>query len=99
MNAALAICAGVGWSPFSSPRTRPLSQLTELLLSIEPVYLCRGGVESLLFTSDTPSLTADWGNIDYELMTANFKWNSEKELQRLKVRDFSSGLGIRTSVF
>ena len=56
-------------------------------------------MESLLFTSDTPSLTADWGNIDYELMTANFKWNSEKELQRLKVRDFSSGLGIRTSVF
>jgi hypothetical protein len=47
--------------------------------------MCRGGIESLLFTSDTPSLTADWGNIDYELMTANFKWNSEKELQRLKV--------------
>ena len=42
------------------------------------------GIESLLFTSDTPTLTADWGNIDYELMTANFKWNSEEELQRIK---------------
>jgi hypothetical protein len=51
----------------------------------------RGGIESLLFTSDTPSLTADWGNIDYELMTANFKWNSEKELQRLKVKPSSHG--------
>jgi len=46
--------------------------------------LRREGIESLLFTSDTPSLTADWGNIDYELMTANFKYNSEKELARLK---------------
>ena len=43
------------------------------------------GIESLLFTSDTPSSTADWGNIDYELMTANFKWNSEKELATIKV--------------
>lgn len=43
-----------------------------------------GGIESLLFTSDTPELTADWGNIDYELMTANFKCNSEAELKRLK---------------
>jgi len=42
------------------------------------------GIESLLFTSDTPTLTADWGNIDYELMTANFKWKSEEELQRIK---------------
>ena len=38
-----------------------------------------------MFTSDTPELTADWGNIDYELMTANFKCNSEAELKRLKV--------------
>ena len=42
------------------------------------------GVTSLLFTSDTPTLTADWGNIDHELMTANFKWNSEAELARIK---------------
>merc|ERR1712106_816588 len=28
--------------------------------------------------------TGDWGNIDYELMTANFKWKSEQELQRIK---------------
>ena len=43
------------------------------------------GIESLLFTSDTPTGTADWGNIDYELMTANFKWNSENELARIQV--------------
>ena len=43
-----------------------------------------GGIEGLLFTSDTPTLTADWGNIDGELMTANFKWNSEAELARIK---------------
>jgi len=42
------------------------------------------GIETLLFTSDTPTLTGDWGNIDYELMTANFKWKSEQELQRIK---------------
>ena len=42
------------------------------------------GIESLLFTSDTPTLTADWGNIDYELMTANFKFGSEAELKRIK---------------
>jgi len=42
------------------------------------------GIESLLFTSDTPTLTGDWGNIDYELMTANFKWHSEDELKRIK---------------
>lgn len=42
------------------------------------------GIESLLFTSDTPTLTGDWGNIDYELMTANFKWGSEDELRRIK---------------
>jgi len=42
------------------------------------------GITTLLFTSDTPTLTADWGNIDYELMTANFKWGSEAELERLK---------------
>jgi len=42
------------------------------------------GIESLLFTSDTPTLTADWGNIDGELMTANFKWGSEDELLRIK---------------
>ena len=48
------------------------------------------GIESLLFTSDTPTLTGDWGNIDYELMTANFKWGSEEELARIKVQD---GLG------
>ena len=29
-------------------------------------------------------LTGDWGNIDNELMTANFKWNSEEELHRIK---------------
>lgn len=46
--------------------------------------LIQEGIESLLFTSDTPTLTADWGNIDYELMTANFKWKSEQELQRIK---------------
>lgn len=45
------------------------------------------GIESLLFTSDTPTLTGDWGNIDYELMTANFKWGSEEELARIKVQD------------
>jgi len=44
----------------------------------------REGIESLLFTSDTPSLTRDWGNIDYELMTANFKFGSLDELQKLK---------------
>ena len=44
------------------------------------------GIESLLFTSDTPTLTGDWGNIDYELMTANFKWGSEEELARIKVQ-------------
>ena len=37
-----------------------------------------------MFTSDTPTLTADWGNIDYELMTANFKFGSEAELKRIK---------------
>jgi len=42
------------------------------------------GINTLLFTSDTPTLTADWGNIDYELMTANFKWGSEGELERIK---------------
>jgi len=42
------------------------------------------GIESLLFTSDTPSLTADWGNIDNELMTANFKWHSQEELLKIK---------------
>ena len=42
------------------------------------------GIESLLFTSDTPTLTADWGNVDYELMTANFKFGSEAELKRIK---------------
>ena len=42
------------------------------------------GIKSLLFTSDTPTLTADWGNIDYELMTINFKWGSEGELARIK---------------
>jgi len=42
------------------------------------------GIESLLFTSDTPTLTGDWGNIDQELMTANFKWGSPEELQRIK---------------
>jgi len=46
--------------------------------------LINEGIESLLFTSDTPTLTADWGNVDYELMTANFKWGSEEELQRIK---------------
>ena len=46
--------------------------------------LC-AGIESLLFTSDTPTLTGDWGNIDNELMTANFKWNSEEELAKIKV--------------
>lgn len=46
--------------------------------------LIDGGIESLLFTSDTPTLTGDWGNVDYELMTANFKWKSEKELLRIK---------------
>ena len=45
------------------------------------------GIESLLFTSDTPTLTGDWGNIDYELMTANFKWGSEEELARIKVQE------------
>ena len=45
------------------------------------------GIESLLFTSDTPTLTGDWGNIDYELMTANFKWGSVEELARIKVQD------------
>ena len=43
------------------------------------------GIESLLFTSDSPTLSADWGNIDYELMTANFKWESQQNLDRLKV--------------
>jgi len=42
------------------------------------------GVEVPLFTSDTPTLTADWGNIDHELMTANFKFNSINELNRIK---------------
>ena len=42
------------------------------------------GIKTLLFTSDTPTLTADWGNIDYELMTINFKWGSEGELARIK---------------
>ena len=37
-----------------------------------------------LFTSDTPTLTADWGNIDHELMTVNFKFNSINELNRIK---------------
>lgn len=46
--------------------------------------LIKYGIESLLFTSDTPRLTRDLGNIDYELMTANFKCNSEEELIKLK---------------
>ena len=46
--------------------------------------LLNNGIESLLFTSDTPTLTGDWGNVDYELMTANFKWGSEDELRRIK---------------
>ena len=42
------------------------------------------GVESLLFTSDNPTLSEDWGNIDYELMTANFRWDSEENLKKIK---------------
>merc|ERR1719402_1786228 len=42
------------------------------------------GVESLLFTSDTPTKTLDWGNIDHELMTANFKFGSLDELSKIK---------------
>merc|ERR1712179_320183 len=42
------------------------------------------GVESLLFTSDNPILSEDWGNIDYELMTANFRWDSEENLKKIK---------------
>lgn len=53
-------------------------------LSFLKSVLRNNGIESLLFTSDTPTLTADWGNVDYELMTANFKWGSEGELKRIK---------------
>jgi len=42
------------------------------------------GIESLLFTSDTPKLTLDWGNVDNVLMTANFKWGSLEELAKIK---------------
>ena len=59
------------------------SNLTLLFRFLKSV-LRGGGIEGLLFTSDTPTLTADWGNIDGELMTANFKWNSEAELARIK---------------
>ena len=60
--------------------------------NLNVVFYCRflkttlrdNGIKTLLFTSDTPTLTADWGNIDYELMTINFKWGSEGELARIK---------------
>ncbi|XP_059086331.1 beta-galactosidase-1-like protein 2 isoform X1 [Tigriopus californicus] len=41
------------------------------------------GVESLLFTSDSPNLTKDYGNVDNVLMTANFKFDSLENLDNL----------------
>ena len=70
-------------------RHLPIYQLSIYLYIYLSIYLSTWqGIESLLFTSDTPELTADWGNIDYELMTANFKCNSEAELKRLKVGEY-----------
>eukprot|EP00095_Tigriopus_kingsejongensis_P008001 maker-scaffold269_size230758-snap-gene-1.34 protein:Tk08001 transcript:maker-scaffold269_size230758-snap-gene-1.34-mRNA-1 annotation:"hypothetical protein DAPPUDRAFT_58801" len=41
------------------------------------------GIESLLFTSDSPALTSDYGNVDNVFMTANFKFDSIANLDRL----------------
>ena len=43
--------------------------------------LREGGIETLLFTCDTPSLTLDWGNVDNELMAINFQWEAELEIE------------------
>jgi len=46
--------------------------------------LREGGIETLLFTCDTPSLTLDWGNVDNELMAINFQWEAEQEIEALR---------------
>ena len=43
-----------------------------------------GGIETMLFTCDTPSLTLDRGNVDNELMAANFQWGAEQEIAALR---------------
>ena len=43
-----------------------------------------GGIETMLFTCDTPSLTLDWGNVDNELMAVNFQWGAEQEIAALR---------------
>ena len=46
--------------------------------------LREGGIETLLFTCDTPSLTLDWGNVDNELMAINFQWEAELEIEAVR---------------
>ena len=46
--------------------------------------LREGGLETLLFTCDTPSLTLDWGNVDNELMAINFQRGARQEIEALR---------------
>jgi len=45
--------------------------------------LISAGIETLLFTSDSPGTTYDWGSLPGELMTANFKFGGKAQLDSL----------------
>merc|ERR1712110_1390392 len=45
--------------------------------------LLSAGIETLLFTSDSPDTTYDWGSVPGEFMTANFKFGGKAHMDRL----------------
>ena len=61
------------------PRCRDLEHLRFIKQQLR-----EGGIETLLITCDTPSLTLDWGNVDNELMAINFQWGAEQEMDALR---------------
>lgn len=45
--------------------------------------LIEAGIETILFTSDSQLIYQDWGSVDGEFMTTNFKYNGTENMDTL----------------